>query len=392
MTTPPLPDHESEVRERYAAAALETTPALCCPVEYDQRLLEALPSEVIERDYGCGNPAKHLLPGETVLDLGSGAGKACFLAAQIVGPSGRVIGVDMNDEMLSLARRSAPAVARNVGFANVEFRKGRIQDLRTDLEWLDAYLASHPVRNAHDLQAFNQERERRAREQPLVASDCVDVVVSNCVLNLVRPQDKPALFAEIYRVLRRGGRAIISDVVSDEDIPSHLQADAELWSGCISGALRQDRFLAAFEEAGFYGITVLDRQRQPWQTVEGIEFRSLTVAAWKGKQGPCLERKQAVIYRGPFRQVEDDDGHLLRRGIPVAVCAKTFELYSKDPYQSHFDAIEPRIPVPPQAAEPFPCSGGMRVRDARQTKGSDYRESSSPTAGACGTNGPGGCC
>ncbi len=126
-----------------------------------------------------------------------------------------------------------------------------------------------------------------------MADDSVDVVVSNCVLNLVEPKSKRQLFAEIFRVLRKGGRAVISDIVSDEEVPEHLQSDPELWSGCISGALTEDGFLKAFSDAGFYGIQILKRDEKPWRTVEGIEFRSVTVQAFKGKvtaeAGQCCD-------------------------------------------------------------------------------------------------------
>ena len=102
-------DSELAVSDRYSGAAHEREEALCCPVEYDPRYLEAIPDEVLERDYGCGDPSAWLREGETVLDLGSGGGKICFIASQVVGPRGRVIGVDMNDDMLALARRAAPA-------------------------------------------------------------------------------------------------------------------------------------------------------------------------------------------------------------------------------------------------------------------------------------------
>src|SRR5438445_11838937 len=120
---------ESAVRERYAARAKSTEAELCCPADYQPEYLKVIPAEVVERDYGCGDPSRFVREGETVLDLGSGGGKVCFLASQVVGPVGRVIGVDMNDDMLALARRAAPEVARRVGFANVELRKGKIQDL-----------------------------------------------------------------------------------------------------------------------------------------------------------------------------------------------------------------------------------------------------------------------
>ncbi len=274
---------ESSVTTRYAAAAKAPEAALCCPVEYNKELLKIIPQEVIEKDYGCGDPSRYVKPGEAVLDLGSGTGKICFIAAQVVGAQGRVIGVDMTDDMLEVARRNAPAVAERLGFANVEFRKGRIQDLGLDLDILDAELKKHPIANANSfLRAQELAADLRVKH-PLVTTESVDVVVSNCVLNLVESGDKRHLFQEIFRVLRKGGRAVISDIVSDQDVPHVMQQDPTLWSGCISGALREDQFLRAFEDAGFYGIRLLKRDAQPWQTVAGIEFRSVTVEAFKGK-------------------------------------------------------------------------------------------------------------
>jgi arsenite methyltransferase len=334
-----------------------------------------------------------LKPGDTVLDLGSGSGKICFLASQIVGPGGKVLGVDMNDEMLEVARRNAPLVARNIGYANVEFHKGKIQDLSLDLELLDQRLKEVPVHSAEELSALESEVSELRRTRPLLRDNSIDVVVSNCVLNLVRPEDKRKLFSEIFRVLRRGGRAVISDIVSDEDVPEELQCNPELWSGCISGAFREDLFLQAFEEAGFYGITILERQDEPWRTVEGIEFRSMTVAAYKGKEGPCWDQKHALIYRGPFRQVGDDDGHVLKRGIRTAVCEKTYHIYSQEPYRSQFELVPPRVLVPLEDARPFPCARGYLRRDPKETKGADYRITTEAQATCCAPgNGNGGCC
>jgi arsenite methyltransferase len=194
---------------------------------------------VIERDYGCGDPSKYLRAGETVLDLGSGTGKICFIAAQVVGATGKVIGVDMTDEMLDVARTNAPIVAERIGYSNVEFRKGRIQDLALDLEKLDAELKARPITDARIVPRADELAQELRVKHPLVASDSVDVVVSNCVLNLVEAKAKRQLFEEIFRVLKIGGRAVISDIVCDEEVPEHLQNDPELWSGCISGALTE---------------------------------------------------------------------------------------------------------------------------------------------------------
>jgi len=200
------------------------------------------------------------------------------------------------------------------------------------------------------------------------------------------------LFREIFRVLRHGGRAVISDIVSDEEVPAHLRADPELWSGCISGALREDLFLREFEDAGFYGIAIADRGAEPWRTVEGIEFRSMTAVAYKGKEGPCWDQKHAVVYRGPFRLVEDDDGHVLHRGVRTAVCEKTFRILSQEPYREQFDLIPPRVLTPLEEA-PFPCGGGIKLREPRETKGTDYRITTEMPVSTCRPeNGNGSCC
>ena len=362
---------ETIVRQRYAAGAKERADKLCCPVNYESAYLNVIPREVIERDYGCGDPSHNLREGETVLDLGSGTGKICFIAAQIVGPNGKVIGVDMTDEMLEVARRNAPIVAERLGYANVEFRKGRIQDLALDLELLERQLKSNPITDAASFLAADELAEELRIKHPLIASDSIDVVVSNCVLNLVEPKSKPQLFDEIFRVLKKGGRAVISDIVSDEEVPEEMQNDPELWSGCISGAFSEEGFLQAFEHAGFYGIQILKRDVNPWRTVQGIEFRSVTVEAFKGKQGECFERNQAVIYRGPFKEVLDDDYHRMQRGKRYAVCDKTYNLYRKTPYREFFDFVDPIVDMPLAEAKPFDCFR-TSLRHPKETKGQDY--------------------
>ena len=380
---------EHAVKERYSRAASAKEDALCCPVEYEQRHLDAIPKEILERDYGCGDPSKHLRPGETVLDLGCGGGKICYIAAQVVGAEGKVIGVDMNDEMLDLARRYCQEIGDRLGYHNVAFHKGKIQDLALDYGKLEQYLTDHPVTTASALEALESWKEDQRRKHPMVPTASVDVVVSNCVLNLVRPQDKTELFREMHRVLRKGGRAVISDIVSDEDVPAYLQADAELWSGCLSGASREDLFLTAFEEAGFHGIQVLKRDEKPWQTIEGIEFRAVTVEAYKGKEGPCLERHQAVIYKGPWRSVTDDDGHTLFRGQRMAVCDKTFHIYCSEPYRDAIEPVEPYEDTPLSEAAPFNCRKDT-IRHAKETKGMEYNVTETTDAPYCGPDGD--CC
>ncbi len=368
---PSRTDREAAVAQRYAAAAGEQKPALCCPVQYRPEYLEVIPEEILQRDYGCGDPSQYIREGETVLDLGSGGGKIGYILSQGVGPAGRVIGVDCNQEMLALARRYREQVAERIGYANVEFRYGLIQDLALDLEQLAEHACGLTLDSPQDWLNLRQLEQRLRRERPMIPDASVDCVVSNCVLNLVRPEDRRQLFSEVFRVLALGGRAAISDIVADEDVPPHLQDDPDLWSGCISGAFREDRFLQAFEDAGFYGMRIASRQDEPWRTIEGIEFRSVTVVAYKGKQGPCRERNQAVIYRGPFKQVEDDDNHVYPRGERMAVCDKTFHLLQKEPYAGQFEMVEPLEAVPPEQAVPFDGTRPQR-RHPRETKGREY--------------------
>jgi arsenite methyltransferase len=379
---------ESIVRQRYAAGAKQRADKLCCPVGYNSEYLKVIPREVIERDYGCGDPSRYLREGEVVVDLGSGTGKICFIAAQIVGPSGRVIGIDMTDEMLEVARRNAPVVAKRIGYANVEFRKGRIQDLALDLELLDRELKRNPITDAASFLAADELAEELRIKHPLIASNSIDVVVSNCVLNLVEPKSKRQLFDEIFRVLKKGGRAIICDIVSDEEVPGEMQDDPELWSGCISGALTEEGFMAAFESAGFYGIQILKRDAEPWRTVNGIEFRSVTIEAFKGKQGECFERNQAVIYRGPFKEVLDDDNHRMERGKRYAVCDKTYNLYKKAPYRELFEFVDPVVDVPLEQAQPFDCSR-TALRHPKESKGQDYNATTEAKNKCCDG---GSCC
>ncbi|MCS7034421.1 MAG: methyltransferase domain-containing protein [Phycisphaerae bacterium] len=383
-------DVETEVKRRYAAGALAAEAALCCPVEYDPKYLKVIPREILERDYGCGDPSRYVQTGETVLDLGCGGGKICYILAQKVGPHGRVIGVDMNDAMLALARKYQDPIAQAIGWKNTEFRKGRIQDLALPLDEAEEWLRRHPIRSIDDLQAFEAECDRLRRHRTLIANDSIDVIVSNCVLNLVRPSEKKRLFAEMFRVLRRGGRCVISDIVCDEPPTPAIMNDPKLWSGCISGAFVEAEFLEMFEQAGFYGVEILARADAPWQTIDGIEFRSMTVRAYKGKEGECLEHNQAIIYKGPWKQVKDDDNHVFLRGQRMAVCKKTFDLMTNPngPYATQVIGVEPLEAVRPEQARPFDCKR-LALRHPRETKGQDYRATTQPDGSCCG---PEGCC
>lgn len=221
MTQSPTPIHET-VREHYADRIKNSASCCgsdaCCSTEsslYPQQLLNTIPSDISSTSYGCGDPITlaSLQPGQTVVDLGSGAGLDCLLAAQKVGPEGRVIGVDMTPEMITRAQ----ANAKKVNAANVEFRQGYLEDLPVD-------------------------------------DNTADVIISNCVINL--SPDKAKVFTEAYRVLKPGGKLAVSDIVTEGPLPQAVKKSLSAWAGCVAGAVEASEYIEMMKAVGFKDISV----------------------------------------------------------------------------------------------------------------------------------------
>jgi arsenite methyltransferase len=367
---------EHSVLDRYSEGAESRQADLCCPVDYDASLLALLPTEIIEKDYGCGDPSRYVREGDMVLDLGSGSGKICYMAAQLVGEHGRVIGVDMNDDMLALARKYQQEMAKKLGNDRVVFVKGLIQDLAVDLTAVDEQLAQTPVSDAEALLRIQEWQQAQANTKPLIETGSIDLVVSNCVLNLVRDNDKAKMIGEIFRVTKPGGRVAISDIISDEFVPDHLKADPTLWSGCVSGALQEQAMLDAFVNAGFVAVSYDKWEAEPWHIVEGIEFRSATITAIKPMVEPCLDVGHAVIYRGPYSEVYDDEGHVYPRGHRIATCARSYDLLTNGVYKDDFIGIAPAILKPAVAW----CAPAGTLRPSSETKGATHQGGTSDVA------------
>ena len=293
----------AKVREFYAAAAEQPETDLCCPTRYDAGAVAHIPQDVLDRFYGCGSPmtSANVKPGESVVDLGSGAGIDVFIAAKLVGPTGKAVGVDMTDAMLTVANENRPQVAAALGYDVVEFRKG--------------YLEAIPV-----------------------ASKTVDVITSNCVVNL--SPDKPRVFEEMWRILKDHGRIVISDIVSEREVPPHLKVNPRLWGECLVGALTQEQFLALLERAGFYGLSVL--KKTYWKDVEGYPFFSITLRGFKyEKTVGCVFKGHRAVYLGPGKAFVDEEGHLFPRNEPYEVCTDTVAKLLTPPYQGMFAILEP---------------------------------------------------
>ena len=265
---------KSVVRENYARVAKQNgscCSSACCgtskPKEISKRIgytdedLEAVPSGS-NLGLGCGNPTAlvSIKPGEIVLDLGSGAGFDCFLASNKVGPEGRVIGVDMTEEMVARARDNAS----KGGYKNIEFRQGEIENL--------------PVKDS-----------------------TIDVIISNCVINLVPNKDKA--FKEAFRVLKPGGRLMVSDIVLLKKLPDFVKDSIEAYVGCIAGAATKDRYLGAIKSAGFGDVTVIDETVFPLDCMTNDSTGQAILKSLKGTPEQLKEVQNSIssIKVGAFK-------------------------------------------------------------------------------------------
>ena len=269
-----LADGRGSVREFYGQAALAANEDIVNPFADGQAEADFIPAQSRQRSYGCGSPVQDAAPqaGETLVDLGSGSGVECFMAAAEVGESGQVYGIDMTDEMLTLARSSQSEVRQRLGFDNVQFKRGFLEEI------------------------------------PLTEGT-VDVVISNCVINL--STDKRRVFLEVARILKPGGRLVVSDIVTDELIPVEIKNDEQFRGECLGGAMQQEELLAMLRATGFSSIELV--KRFPYRQEGDTQFYSLTFRAWKPLASQD-DQLVEVIYPGPFATVTTEEGLTLFKG------------------------------------------------------------------------------
>lgn len=311
--------------------------ACCCDGEPlsagIKNILSAIAPEILARSYGCGSPIPDCLEGCTVLDLGCGAGRDAFLLSRLIGADGRVIGVDMTEEQLTVARSHVGPQMLTFGYekANVEFRQGYMENL-AELGLPDSSM---------------------------------DVVVSNCVINL--SPDKPSVFAEIFRVLKPGGELYFADIFAGRRVPRHFMDDPVLHGECLAGAMYHEDFRRLLRESGCPDHRIMKRRKVSLdnpameEKIGMIDFYAMTVRAFKL---PCLEDicedyGQSATYLGTIpghpHGWQLDDHHCLVTGKPMLVCGNTAAMLEETRFGRHFRISGNRS----THFGPFACSGPL---------------------------------
>ncbi|MCO4792186.1 MAG: methyltransferase domain-containing protein [Bacteriovoracaceae bacterium] len=311
-----------EVQDYYGKTLQESADLktnACCTIKvYPDHIKEALSlihDEVHNRYYGCGLTIPNELDGAKVLDLGSGAGRDCYVLSKLVGDTGEVVGVDMTKEQLEVANRHIDYHTEKFGLKkpNVKFLEGQIEKL-SDLHLQD---------------------------------DHFDAIVSNCVINLC--QDKEAVLAEAYRVLKEGGELFFSDVYSDRRVPEDLQKDPVLWGECLSGALYWNDFINLAKKVGFADPRVMEvapitiENDEVQKKCEGINFVSVTYRLFKlpTLESDCEDYGQSVTYKGTMPDCPEvfylDGHHEIKKGEEFKVCGNSYRMLNETRFKEHFD-------------------------------------------------------
>ncbi len=310
---------------KYYGQELQNTSDLktnaCCTAggtpPHIQEILNEISQEVKDKYYGCGLTIPDALEGLTILDLGSGSGRDCFIASKLTGEHGSVVGVDMTDEQINVAINNIDYHTKKFGYKqpNVTFVKGNIENLS----------------------ALGLEKES------------FDLIISNCVLNLVT--DKQKVFSDAFELLKEGGEMYFSDVYSNRRIPQHLQDDKVLWGECLSGALYWNDFLRYAKKAGFTDPRVVEdkpitiENKELEEKVGDIEFYSVTYRLFKiqGLESDCEDYGQAVRYKGGIPNNEKglllDNHHYFPKGKIEPVCGNTYNMLHKTRYKQYFDFL-----------------------------------------------------
>lgn len=293
--------------------------AACCTTEaypeYIKSILKDISDEVLNKYYGCGLTIPFDVKGLSVLDLGSGSGRDCFILSKLVGEYGSVIGVDMTDEQLQVAHSNKSYHSEKFGFSNVEFQKGHIENLK----------------------------------ELSIEESSLDLVISNCVVNLAT--DKKSVLEGVFHLLKNGGELYFSDIYADRRIPEPLKNDPVLYGECLSGALYWNDFLTLAKAVGFMDPRVVStspvaiEDEEILSKIGNIGFHSVTYRLMKleGLESDCEDYGQAVRYKGTMEESRPlfklDDHHSFETGRIYTVCGNTYKMLNETRFHKHFDFL-----------------------------------------------------
>ena len=316
-----LDSRQQDVKNYYGEvlqSSSDLKTSACCPIdsvpEHHRNVLVDIHAEILDRFYGCGSPLPVALKGCRVLDLGCGTGRDAYVASKLVGDSGHVIGVDMTEAQLTVARRHLNHQMKLFGYdqPNIRFEHGTIEDLKS--------LA--------------------------IEDNSIDVVISNCVINL--SASKHAVFSEIFRVLAVGGELLFADIFADRRLPEHMQNDPVLVGECLGGALYIEDFRRLLRQVGCLDYRVMETSEVQLESdirakVGDVRFFSMTIRAFKLTvlEDICEDYGQQAMYRGSIDECPEsfvlDDHHKFDTGVAVKVCGNTAAMLQQTRYASHFE-------------------------------------------------------
>lgn len=294
-------------------------------------------------------------PGMKTVILGGKNHVLSYIAARETAPGGLVINCFSDPNHMKKSKAAFSELPEKK-FASRQFYYTPNGDLNTRYPEIETFLSQHPVENITDYLQLESYISDMRSKKPLIEDNSVDIVALDGPNFDITTENLWNLAEDVYRVLKKGGVFLFSLLLSDE-------------KAVEEGYLCENDMERFTHSLKFHGLHWLGRSELPYQVNNGKEIRCHNFTAFKGKEGPCTERGQAVIYNGPWREIKDDDGHTYPRGKRVAVCDKTFNVLLRPPYKDQFTYLRPYIDIPLEQAAPFPCASGIIFRHPGQTKG-----------------------
>jgi len=330
-------------------------------------------------------PEISVQPGQHVVILGVGQEWTLSKIAQRVGCNGSVRVIESEQAFLEQVKEQANGLEEQLGYINWRFDQTSLDDLRTDPLFLSQEVTNHPVNSItayHHLQAV---LETQRQDRPLVPTASVDMVIITHVINTLPQPRTVTMLSEAIRILRRRGRLILQLLLADEPIAKDMPA---LPNGRVLRSIPlEQEIISLLTQAGYYGITYTQRAALPMKVIKGVELRAFLIEAYKGEQAEQIDRGHAVIYRGPWHEVRDEQGHSYVRGERVAVSEDSYQRLQQAPYQQDFFGLPCYLEVLANHAPPFDETT-PHLRDPQITKGKKtvfdlHSNGCDPSSGCC---------